>query len=108
MAAGCENGHGLGDGADDAADLRGCDAVGRHEDDDIADGAGQDAQFCQGVADADAGAVAQVERLAGAPIAHQFDAGDEADLADVTDLREGPEGWEGVGEGLLEDAAGTE
>ena len=92
---------------DHPADLLGSGAVGRHQDDHVADGAGQDAELGQGFADADAGALAQVERLAGAPVADQFDAGDQADLADVADVGASPQGLEFVAQGLRQALAGA-
>ena len=78
-------------GADHAAELRARGAVGRHEDEDVADGAREDAAPRHRFADADAGTLPQRERLARAPVADEFDAGDEAGLADVTDVGQGPE-----------------
>ncbi len=65
-------------------------AIGGHEHNDIANGPCQHTASGHGLAHTDARALPHVEGLAGAPVFHQLDAGDEPHLADVADLRQAP------------------
>ena len=66
-------------------------AIRRHQNNDVADGAGEYAAAGHCLADADTHALARGERLAGAPVADQFNSSNQADLSNVTYVWEGPQ-----------------
>src|SRR2546427_388464 len=72
--------------ADDLSRLWRRRAVGGHQHNHAANRPGQHSAFRHRLADARAGALAQLERLAPAPVTHEFDTDDEADLPDVADI----------------------
>lgn len=87
-------------------------AVGGHEDEDIADGPGEDTATGHGFGDAEAGLGFEGIGLSGRTMGDQFDTGDQAGLADIADGGEVPEvlefeGQEGFEGGAVLDASGV-
>lgn len=66
--------------------------VGGHEEEDIADGAGEEAVMSGLFADAGTEPGGGIERGSAFKIAHKFDGKDGAFLSDITDFGQGPEG----------------
>ena len=83
---------------DDVGDVGDGHDEGRHEDDDVAERAEDDAAFAEAVADEMADAAGGIEGAASGFVFDEFEAGHEAFLADVADVEEVFEGLEELGE----------
>ena len=98
----------MAEGLDHFRELLVGGAVGRHEDDDVADGTRQDTAPGHGFAYPDPNALLKREGFAGTPVFHEFNAGDESDAADIADGWTGPKGVELRRESQLELAAAAD